>query len=265
MKRLATATRAFMGAALTALLVAACATSPTGRPQLKLFSESDLAQMGVASYQKIKEATPQADRAGVRGYVQCVADSITDVVGGNWEVTVFAQDQVNAFALPGGKIGVYTGLLEVAQGPAQLAAVIGHEVAHVLADHANARVSSQFVTQTALQLASAILGTGGAGGQLAMAALGLGAQVGVLLPYARGQESEADVIGLKLMAQAGFDPRAAVALWQNMAKAAEGQPPEFLSTHPSHGSRIAELQSHMQQVLPIYRAARAQGRTPDCR
>lgn len=251
-------------AGLAALLVAGCATSPTGRSQFKLYSEADLAQMGVASYQKIQEQTPRSNNAALRRYVQCVAGHITDEVGGTWEITLFAQDKINAFALPGGKIGVYTGLLEVAEGQAQLAAVIGHEVAHVVADHANARVSRQTVTQTALQIASAILG-GGAGSQLTMAALGLGAQVGVLLPYARGQESEADIIGLKLMALAGFDPRAAVGLWQNMDAAAQGAPPEFLSTHPAHGSRIADLQAALPEVLPLYKQARAQGETPNCR
>lgn len=267
-----TLTRAhnFIAAALATLLVTACATSPTGQSQLMLMSSADLAKMGNASYAKMKQQLPIAQDPGVNRYVRCVARaitaqarSITRDVPADWDVTVFKKDMVNAFALPGGNIGVFTGLLEVAEGPAQLAAVLGHEVAHVLADHANARVSRQLATQTVLQLASAILG-GGAGGQMAMAALGVGAQVGILLPYTRGQESEADILGLRLMARAGFDPRAAVELWRNMAQAGGNAPPEFLSTHPSSQSRIQELQSRIPNVMPIYQRARARGLTPDC-
>lgn len=266
-----TTTRNFFVASLAAVLVAACATSPTGQSQLMLVSGSQLAKMGNASYAKMKQELPIAQDPEVTRYVRCVAHAITaqaatitSDVPADWDVTVFKKDAVNAFALPGGNIGVFTGLLEVAQGPAQLAAVLGHEVSHVLADHANARVSRQLATQTVLQLASAILG-GGAGGQMAMAALGLGAQVGILLPYTRGQESEADVLGLRLMARAGFDPRAAVALWRNMAKASSGNaPPQFLSTHPSNQNRIQELQSRIPNVMPTYKQARAHGLTPNC-
>ena len=250
---------------LVAATLAACAVSPTGRPQLKLFPDSEIAQMGVASYQKIKQETPVSQSRSVNNYVRCVADNITRVVGGNWEVTVFADDQANAFALPGGKIGVYTGLLQISQNQDQLATVLGHEVAHVLADHGNARASANLATQSAVQLASAIAGGGGgAAGQAAMAALGLGAQVGVLLPYGRGQESEADILGLNLMARAGFDPRQSVALWRNMQKQGGGRPPEFLSTHPSESSRIQQLQKQMPEAMQIYQQARNAGRHPRC-
>lgn len=239
------------------LILAACATSPLGNPQLQLFSHAQLAQMGTASYQKIKQQTPRSDNAEVRAYVQCVADALTDQVGGDWVVTVFESEQVNAFALPGGKIGVYTGLLKVADGPDQLAAVIGHEIGHVLAEHSNARLSAKYATSAGLQLLAAFLGGGGssANSQQIMALLGLGAQVGLLLPYTRGQESEADVIGLQLMAGAGFDPRAAVELWRNMRAEAGGAPPELLSTHPSSTSRIENLQSHMDEAMRLYRQA----------
>ncbi len=249
---------------LITVFVAACATSPTGRPQLKLFSDQEVAQMGVASYEKIKQETPIERSRSVNNYVRCVANSITQQVGGQWEVNVFAQDQVNAFALPGGKIGVYTGLLKVADGQSQLATVIGHEVAHVLADHGNARVSTQAATSTAVQLAGSILGGGGGGGQLAMAALGVGAQVGVLLPFSRGQEAEADILGVNLMARAGFDPRQSVALWQNMQRQGGNRGTSYLSTHPSEGDRIQALQQHMPEALQIYNQARAAGRRPNC-
>jgi predicted Zn-dependent protease len=248
--------RRILAAALLLLLVA-CATSPTGRNQLKLFSSEKIAQMGVQSYQQMKQEEPIDTSTADNRYVKCVADAITNVTGGEWEVTVFKDDQVNAFALPGGKIGVYSGLLDVAKSDDQLAAVIGHEVGHVLAEHGNERVSQQAATQGGLQVVSAFLGGsgGGAGSQAVMSALGLGAQVGILLPFSRAQESEADTVGLELMARAGFDPRESVALWQNMAAAGGEKPAEFMSTHPSNETRINNLQSHMNQAMQIYQQA----------
>lgn len=271
MKTSAMTMRLPLAAIVAALVLGACATSPTGQTQLTLLSEAKLVKMGNATYQKLKEKIPVSHDRSLNRYVQCVANAITaqastitSDVPADWDVTVFKKDAVNAFALPGGNIAVFTGLLEVAQGPAQLATVIGHEVGHILANHANARASTQMATQTVLQLVSAILG-GGSSGQLAMAALGVGAKVGILLPYSRSQESEADLIGLKLMARAGFDPRAAIALWRNMAQAGGAAPPEWLSTHPSNQSRINDLQAHIPQVMPAYRRALANGRTPNCR
>lgn len=246
-----------------ALLLAACATSPLGHRQLTLFSPAQLAKMGQASYLKIKQHTPAATDPSLNAYVGCVVNALTSEVGGSWEVTVFKSKQVNAFALPGGKIGVYTGLLKVAEGPAQLAAVIGHEMGHVIAEHINARLSAKYATSAGLKLLSAFLGGGGsaASNRYIMALLGLGAQVGLLLPYSRTQESEADIIGLKLMAKAGFNPHAAVALWRNMRAASEGAPPEWLSTHPSSTSRIHHLQEYMARAMRLYRRADS---SPNC-
>jgi len=242
---------------LFTLFLAACATSPTGRNQLQLFSEDKIAAMGVQSYAQMKEQEPIDTSTTDNRYVKCVADAITQVTGGEWEVTVFKDDQVNAFALPGGKIGVYSGLLGVAKSDDQLAAVIGHEVGHVLAHHGNERISQQYATQGGLSVVSAFLsGGGGVGSQAMMSALGLGAQVGILLPFSRTQESEADTIGLELMARAGFDPRQSVELWQNMAAASNGQEPaEFMSTHPSDNTRINNLQSHMTKAMQLYEQA----------
>lgn len=238
------------------LILVACATSPTGRHQLQLFSKDKIAQMGVQSYQQMKQEETIDTSTTDNRYVKCVADAITNVTGGDWEVTVFKDDQVNAFALPGGKIGVYSGLLDVAKSDDQLAAVIGHEVGHVLAEHGNERVSQQAATQGGLQVVSAFLGgSGGGGGQAVMSALGLGAQVGILLPFSRAQESEADTVGLELMARAGFDPRESVALWQNMAAAGGEKPAEFMSTHPSNETRINSLQSHMNKAMQLYQQA----------
>lgn len=263
--------RSLTVALIAALAAVACATSPTGRRQLQLFPEGQMQAMGVQAFQQIKEDTPTLDSGPVVTYVQCVSDAITTQVNSasapaGWEVTVFRSDQVNAFALPGGKIGVYTGLLRVAENQHQLAAVIGHEVGHVLADHSNERLSTNYAAQTGVTLLSVLAGASGAVDRdTAMGLLGLGAQVGVVLPFSRLHESEADRIGLDLMAEAGFDPRESVNLWRNMAEAGGKGPPEFLSTHPSRQTRINDLQSWMPQAVNLYQVAQARGRLPDCR
>ena len=257
--------------AATVALLTACATSPTGRHQLEFFAPAQMAQMGNTAYQEIKKETPETQDAGQRRYVQCVTDALTRVVpppvdGGQWNVTVFKDDDsVNAFALPGGNIGVYTGLLKVAKNQHQLAAVVGHELGHVQAQHANARMSTQYATSAGIQLAAAVAGASGRGDQQAiMGLLGLGAQVGVILPFSRAQETESDVLGLRYMAEAGFDPRQSVDLWRNMQAAGGGKPPEFLSTHPSSDSRITALQKQMPEAMRLYEQARARGLNPNC-
>jgi predicted Zn-dependent protease len=212
---------------------------------------------------------PRATAPEVTGYVRCVVDHIVRAMpGGNtaaWEITVFADDQANAFALPGGKIGVYTGMLDVAENQHQLAAVIAHEVAHVTARHSNERVSTNFVTQSGLQLAQIAAGGNSAARQQLFGLLGVGAQYGVILPFGRAQESEADLVGLDYMARAGFDPRESVRLWENMGKAGGARPPEFLSTHPSGERRIRDLNARMTDAMALSLQARSAGRNPDCR
>ncbi|MHA7837295.1 MAG: M48 family metallopeptidase [bacterium] len=263
-------------ALLALLLLLACATSPTGRRQLLLMPESQMAEMGRSAFTEMKSEMPTvADGSDQAVYVRCVADAIVETLRPEqvrglaiqeWEVEVFQDDSANAFALPGGKIGVHTGLLRVAENQDQLATVVGHEIGHVLAQHGNARVSNSQLAQSGLAIASVFMGGDPQTQQQLMGLLGLGVQVGVLMPFSRAHESEADEIGLELMARAGFDPREAVSLWQNMGQAAGGQaPPEFLSTHPSHGTRITQLQQKMNEVLPIYQRAREEGRTPECR
>lgn len=248
------------------LILSACATSPTGRKQLKLFPSSHIESMGVTTWAQLQEKTPSSTNRRSNAYVSCVSNAVLNGanIGGQWEVNVFDDEAVNAFALPGRKIGVYTGILKVAKNQHQLAAVIGHEIAHVTADHGNERVSVAFATQSGLQLAQVMAGNDSPEKQQLFGLLGVGAQVGILLPYGRAQESESDIVGLEYMARAGFDPRQSVNLWQNMAKASKGQPPEFLSTHPGHDTRIAKLKAHMPKVMKLYNQARAQGRIPDC-
>ena len=252
-------------------VVAACSTSPLGRSQLQLFPDEQLDQMGVAAFENIDESTPRVQDPKLANYVNCVANSLLAVVPGvaqqNWEIAVFQSDDQNAFALPGGKIGVFSGMLSVAQTPDQLAAVIGHEIAHVIAEHGNERVSTSFATDTGVQLA-AVLASGrtSADSQTLMSLLGLGTQVGILLPFSRTQEEEADLLGLDYMAQAGFKPSASVELWRNMQRASEGNaPPELLSTHPATGSRIATLEARLPSANEAYQRAIAEGHRPDCR
>ncbi|MDA0148321.1 M48 family metallopeptidase [Vibrio sp. LaRot3] len=245
----------------------ACTASPTGRNQILLFSDNDMSSLGAQSFEQMKQKQKISSDKKLNNYVQCVAGAITRYVPvqgsfQEWEVVVFDSKQVNAFALPGGKIGVYTGLLDVAENQDQLATVIGHEIAHVLADHSNERLSQSQLANAGLQITSAALGASDYAQyrNATMAALGLGVQYGVLMPYGRTQESEADIVGLELMAKAGFDPRESVNLWYNMAKASGGkQPPELLSTHPSHSTRISDLQQTMER-LPSYATQR-----PNCK
>ena len=251
-----------------ALGLASCAVSPTGRDQLVMFSPSDMNQMGAAAFDEIKAETPAAG-AYLSRYVECVANAVVAVLPGDqaqgWEVEVFDKDEPNAFALPGKKIGVFKGLLDVADRQDQLAAVIGHEIGHVLAQHGNERMSSQFVVGAGLTVAVIMMRRRESyEGRQAMALLGLGAQVGILLPYSRSHESEADRIGLELMAKAGFDPAASVELWQNMSRLGGARPPEFLSTHPSNRTRIRALQAQVPGAMSAYREARAAGRVPRC-
>ena len=247
------------------VLLAGCATSPTGRSQLVLMPESEINQMGLQAFTTIKKETRIDHNTTTNRYVQCVAQAITRETGGKWEVVVFSDADANAFALPGGKIGVYTGMLKVAENQDQLATVIGHEVAHVLAKHSNERVSQKFAVEQGLGLINALANPQSGTGQTLMGLLGVGAQYGILMPYSRIQESEADILGLDLMAKAGFDPRQSTRLWVNMGRAGGGQPPEFLSTHPSRNTRISELNQHMPVALQLQARARQQGKRPNCK
>jgi predicted Zn-dependent protease len=230
----------------------------------------EMQAMGAQAFQDLKREQPVENDTATVQYVRCVARRLAEHVDDNdqadqWEVVVFDDETPNAFALPGGHIGVHTGLLNVAKTPDQLAAVIGHEMAHVTEQHSNERVSQAFLAQGGLAAASVALDEGSSESRaLAMAALGLGVQYGVLMPFSRTQEAEADVVGLDYMASAGFDPKAAIELWRNMAATSDGAPPEFLSTHPSEASRIERLSEHLDGALEIYDEARASGQSPSC-
>jgi predicted Zn-dependent protease len=234
-----------------ALAVAACAQAPmTGRSQLILLPESQDAEMGLQAYQQIKQQEKISSDAALNQRVQTVGKRIAAVSGHpewDWQFTLFDNLEPNAFALPGGKVGVYTGLFKVAQNDAQLAAVMGHEVGHAIARHGAERMSHGILAQ----LGGVAVGAA-TGSQAYVDIYSQVATLGVILPYSRGQESEADEIGLMLMAEAGYDPREAVKLWQNFEALGGQRPPEFLSTHPSEGTRIQRLQALMPKALEVY-------------
>jgi metalloendopeptidase OMA1, mitochondrial len=250
--------------------IGGCETNPyTGRQQFLMTSVAEEMQMGTQAYAQVKSDPKMRQSQDPREIepVRRVAARIIEAAKRSkygemaqqfqWEVTVIKDDKtLNAFALPGGKIAVYTGIFSVAKTEAGLAAVMGHEVVHALARHGAERMSQGQLTNAALQVAGAAAGASGSGGamsQAAMAALGVGAQVGVLLPFSRKHESEADYIGILLAADAGYDPRESVGLWERMAQlSGGGGPAEFMSTHPGHETRIEQLKQWMPEAMAIY-------------
>jgi predicted Zn-dependent protease len=245
-------------------ILAGCAVSPLGRTQFAVLPDTQVAAMGDQAFLNLKRDTPAATDPRANAYVDCVAGAVTREVGGQWEIVTFQDDAPNAFALPGGKIGVNAGILRVAANQHQLAAVIAHEVAHVLARHTNERVSQELALQQGLNALQAVANPTSPSGQAFMGLLGVGAKYGVLLPYSRVQESEADLLGLDLMAKAGFDPAESIGLWRNMERASGAEPAEFLSTHPSHATRIQDLQQRIPYAEQLSARARANGRNPRC-
>jgi predicted Zn-dependent protease len=245
-------------AAATAVALISCQTnSYTGRSQMILIGDSQAASMGVSAFDQIKKEKKTTNDPKYTGPVGAVVSRLTEAnhLGGQtWETRVFVDDTPNAFALPGGKIGVHTGLFKVAKNDAQLAAVLGHEIGHVLSRHSAERVSQGLVAQ---------VGTTAVGASYGDAAANLFAQaatLGVILPYSRTQESEADDIGLTLMARAGYDPRQAIPLWENFKKEGGSRPPEFLSTHPAPETRIQRLNAHMAKAVAEYERSPYKGR-----
>jgi predicted Zn-dependent protease len=236
----------------------------TERTQVITVSEEDAAALGAQAFREVLtqnrviRSGPQADMvAHVVGRIARVADDITEV-DYQWEAVLLDSAEANAFALPGGKIAVLAGLLQVARTQDQLAAVVGHELAHVLARHGAERLTQQKLAETGrLAIGIAIGDMDPAAQGAILGALGLGAQFGVLMPFSRIHESEADRIGLILMARACFDPSAAVEVWANMGRQAGEGPPEFMSTHPSHGSRMEALTGALED-------ARAEQEAADC-
>jgi|SRR5690554_1052552 len=255
---------------LTALIVAGCSTSPTGRSTINFMSGPQLNQLGLASFSQMKEESTVSTDPDLNAYAQCLMEAIVEVLPEQyreyeWQVAVFEEDTINAFALPGGYMGIYTGMMKFAENQNQLAAVMGHEIGHVIAEHGGERLSTNMVVSGALVTADILLSNRtSAQHGLLMAGLGLGAQVGVMLPFSRRHESEADEIGLDLMARAGFEPSQAVRLWELMGEMSGGSGSELLSTHPVPATRVKDLRKQVPSVLPLYQERLHQGATPSC-
>lgn len=232
--------------------------------------ESQMSTMGIAAFDDMKKKTKESNDPKKIAYINCIIQPLLKAAGpvegvDKWEIVVFEDPQVNAFALPGGRIGVYTGIMKVATSADQLAAVVGHEIGHVMAKHGNERVSQSFAVNGGLMAAGLALKNKNKNYQLILAGIGIGAQFGILLPFSRAHESESDLIGLDLMAQAGFDPRESVKLWENMGKASGGKAPsEWMSTHPSNQTRISNLNANIPKAMSIYEKRKAKGELPHC-
>ena len=239
-------------------------TNPeTGRVQRVSMSTDQEETLGLQAFQEVLASSDVVESGPAAETVRRVSSRIAAQTGSaassfNWQVSVVKSDQINAFCLPGGKIVVYTGILPVAETEAGLATVIGHEVAHAVARHGAQRVFQNSLVQTALIGASFSLSDMDMRQrQTIMGLLGAGATYGVMLPFGRDHEVEADQMGLLYMARAGYDPREAIPFWERMGQAAgNGQPPEFMSTHPSHGTRIQNLQAYMSRAIEEYEKSR---------
>lgn len=259
----------FVGFLFAVLLLVGCATNPeTGRSQVILVSAQDEAQMGLESFSQIKKAEKISDNHMAIDRVNEVGRRIVTAIGrevphAEWEFVVFESEALNAFALPGGKVGVYTGILELTSTDDELAAIMGHEIAHVTLRHSGERVTQQMAV-AGLAVGSEIYmeseDMDSEDRWAVRAGLGAGSAVFFTLPFSRTHETEADVIGLRYAAGAGYDPRAAITFWQKMKMASEGEgrPPEFLSTHPSPDNRIARLEELAPQLVPLYRKRKAE-------
>lgn len=230
----------------------------TGRKSHVGMSAQQEMSLGLQSYQQILSQSPTVNSGPAWDTVERVMKRLVGATRDagkdfDWRVSVVQSQQVNAFCLPGGKMVVYTGILPVANSEPYLATVLGHEMAHATSRHGAQRVFQQNLTQTAMAgLAGSLSDMDYEKQRAVMGALGAGAQYGVLMPFSRNHESEADHIGLLYMARAGYDPRESINFWQRMEEGSQSQPPEFLSDHPSHGTRIQQLKDWMPEALKEY-------------
>lgn len=239
--------------------------------KLQLVSDKQMAAMGTKAFEEMKAKGKLSADPGKKAIAECIVKALvkqipTSSVQPAWEVQVFEDASPNAFALPGGKVGIHTGMFDVVKSQDELAAVVGHEIAHVERKHSKKRIERELKSQLGISLLSVVLGskTNERNTRMITQGAGLLTQGTYLLPHSREQESEADIDGQLNMARAGFDPNGAVVLWQHMMALNKAQPPQILSTHPSSDKRIEALSLRVPKLAAEQRAARAAGRKPQC-
>ena len=236
------------------LAVAACAyNEELGRSQLAFVPANQMSSLGSTAWADVKKKEKISTDQKYVSRLNRVAPKVLKAAGENpsqWDYQVFDSKQLNAFALPGNHFAVYTGIMDIMANDDQLAAVIGHEVGHVRANHGGERVSQQLGANVAMSAAQAAIGTGSQTGQMALGALGVGAQYGVLLPFSRKHELEADRLGIQYMNRAGYDANEALKFWTKMGKSGGPKPPEFMSTHPADATRIAQIREIIATLPP---------------
>lgn len=240
--------------AVGALVLGACAyNEELGRSQFAFVSGEQMASLGTTAWRDVQNKEKASADPKYVNRLNRVAPKILAAAGenpGNWDWRVFESKDLNAFALPGNHFAVYTGLMDLMENDAQLATVVGHEVGHVRANHSGERYSQAVGAQLGMSAAQAAIGSGSQTGQLALGALGLGAQYGVLLPFSRKHELEADRLGVEYMYRAGYDPNEALKFWTRMSSAGGPKPPEFMSTHPADSTRISQLRQIIAGLPP---------------
>jgi predicted Zn-dependent protease len=260
--------------AVTGLLLAGFAgtlSSPIQAAKLQLVSDKQMSEMGVKAFEEMKTKGKLSQDPKKREIAECIVTSLVAPLGqqlgpNGWEVQVFESPEPNAFALPGGKVGIHTGMFDLVKSQDELAAVVGHEIAHVARSHSKKRVERQLKTQLGLSLLGAIAGSKTSENNTRMITQGAGllTQGAYLLPNSREQEVQADLDGQIIMSRAGYDPMGAVSLWQKMQALNKAQPPQFLSTHPNSEQRINTLTQQAPALVKDQNAARAAGRKPKC-
>ena len=261
---------------VVAILLQACGSVPiTGRKQLMLVPDQEVLTLSLQQYQDFISSAPVERNTSNAQMVERVGRRIATAVetfyrnngyeselkNFSWEFNLVKSSDVNAFCMPGGKIVIYEGLLPITRDETGLAIVMGHEVAHAVAKHANERISQQMALQYGGQIAGGLLGNNAAAQQIGGMVFGIGSQLGVMLPYARKHEYEADELGIIFMAMAGYDPRVAVDFWTRMSQAGGSSVAEFMSTHPSDQNRIAKIKEHMPEALKYYQGPGVQNKT----